>query len=216
MKTTQLKFAKTKFAFAALTLISLLIAGACKKEDPTPDEPGNEEELITTCKLIFTDSLQKQTTYFFKDPDGDGGALPFYGPDASSQSDSVIRLQANQQYDLEIILLDESKNPASNISTEVAEESKEHLIFFNPSTAIVLNDHPDFKLELPDSKMQITYLDKDNGSPVRALGLKTKWRTKGSGTFPINIVLKHQPDSKNGSFAPGETDLSVNFKYRIQ
>lgn len=216
MKTKQFNPSKSKLLLSLVALFFILTASNCKKKDPTPPEPGNDEELITTCKLVFTDTLGKQTSYFFKDPDGDGGAAPFYGPDGGGQTDSVIVLAANKYYEVEIILLDESKNPVSVISDEVARESKEHMLFFNPQTALILNNHPDYKIELPDSKLQIAYKDKDNGSPVLALGLKTAWRTSNNGKFPLTIVLRHQPDVKDGSFAPGDTDLSVNFKYQVQ
>jgi hypothetical protein len=208
----------TKSLFLSATLLSLLTVtlSNCRKKDPTPEVPGNDEELITTCKLIITDSLANQTTYFFKDPDGDGGQPPFYGPSAGGQTDSVISLAANHRYQIEVVFLDESKNPVINISNEVAEESKDHMIFYNPQTYVVLQSHPDFKIEMPDSKLQIHYTDRDNGNPVRALGLKTTWTTSKTGKYPLNIILRHQPGIKDGSYGPGDSDLSVNFKYQIQ
>lgn len=90
------------------------------------------------------------------------------------------------------------------------------MIFYNPQTYVVLQSHPDFKIEMPDSKLQIHYTDRDNGNPVRALGLKTTWTTSKTGKYPLNIILRHQPGIKDGSYGPGDSDLSVNFKYQIQ
>lgn len=216
MKTHQLKKQKTKNVGVIFLMTLVLLSSSCKK-DPTPEVPGNEEELITTFKLQLTDSATGQTTsYFFKDPDGDGGTAPFYGPAAGGQTDSVIQLLANKVYLAEVVLLDESKAPVISISDEVIRESKDHLLFYNPQTSTVLMNHPAYKIELPGSKLQIGYEDRDNGNPVRALGLKTKWRTSLTGRFPLTIILKHQPDIKDGSYAPGDSDLSVNFTYRIQ
>jgi hypothetical protein len=216
MKSRQLKKQKTKCALFLYAVTLILFSSRCKK-DPTPEVPGNEEELITTFKLQLTDSATGQSTsYFFKDPDGDGGAAPFYGPAAGGQTDSVIQLLANKVYLAEVVLLDESKTPVNSISDEVLRESKDHLLFYNPQTSTVLVNHPAYRIEMPGSKLQIGYEDRDNGNPVRALGLRTKWRTSLTGKFPLTIILRHQPDIKDGSYAPGDSDLSVNFTYRIQ
>ena len=64
----------------------------------------------------------------------------------------------------------------------------------------------------------IRYTDSDNGTPSRSIGLRTRIRTattaKGS-KLPLQIVLKHQPGVKDGTYAPGETDIEVNFKLKV-
>src|SRR5687767_5715343 len=83
----------------------LMITASCKKKkdpDPVPEPipPANEEEVITTFKLELTDSANtnNKTTYFFKDPDGDGGQPAFYGPTNTTQTDSVFTLAANKTF----------------------------------------------------------------------------------------------------------------------
>lgn len=34
-------------------------------------------------------------------------------------------------------------------------------------------------------------------------------------SFPFTVTLRHQPDAKDGSYAPGETDVEVHFKIRV-
>ena len=83
----------TKFLFIAL--VSGLLAFSCKKDklDPVENPPAqNEEELITTFKLTFTDSsgIDPTKEFYFKDIDGPGGNAP-------SLFDT-IRINSNQTY----------------------------------------------------------------------------------------------------------------------
>jgi hypothetical protein len=212
--------------------ITLLIFGAaflvfasCKKKDtPKPSEPittggAGESEVITTFKLILKDSASNVTTvYMFKDPDGDGGTPPFYGPTSSTQTDSIIGLQANTTYYGEIILLDETKNPVDSVSKAVNEEGKDHMFFFNHGMNAIVNSGNPYTVVLNGSNVKVTYTDLDAGTTQRGIGLKTKWRTyagTGSVKHKLMMTLRHQPDSKDGTFAPGETDIEVFFKLLI-
>lgn len=178
---------------SSLTLLSL--ATSCKKDDDDPTNPNptpNESELITTIQLHFTDSanVQPDATFSFRDPDGDGGADPV-------QFDT-IRLAANTTYFATILLLDESKSPADTISNEVADESADHMFFFAQNGVNIAT----------------TYTDTDvNGLPV---GLSTRWVTGTASTGTSTVTLKHQPGVKDGTQAPGETDVEVLFRSEVQ
>jgi hypothetical protein len=202
----------------------LLCASCKKKETPKPSEPvttggPGEAEVITTFKLMLKDSATSATSvYMFKDPDGDGGAAPFYGPTSSSQTDSVIGLLANTTYYGEIILLDETKSPADSVSNGVSEEGKDHMFFYNNGMNAVVNAGNPYTVVLNGSNIKVTYTDLDAGSPQRGIGLKTRWRTyTGTGSVKNKLVvtLRHQPDNKDGTFAPGETDIEVFFKLLV-
>ena len=56
----------------------------------------------------------------------------------------------------------------------------------------------------------VLYLDANN----RGIGLSTLWTAPSMmmGKSPLTIELKHQPSVKDGSYAPGETDIQVGFK----
>lgn len=187
-------------ASKTLILASISIATiwtGCKKDEksvPTPQPTVNEEELITTMKLVFDDttSANNDVTAIFNDPDGDGGNAP-------TQHDTIM-LKANTVYHVQIILLDQSKNPADTISNEVEEEANDHHFFFHYSGANITQ----------------TYLDKDNNTPPLPLGLLTRWETGLSSTGTSQIILKHQPGVKNGTETPGETDIDVTFQTKIK
>lgn len=162
---------------------------SCTKKDDTPDE---EQELITTLKIVATNSTNPSDvrTFMFKDTDGAGGNEP---------SIDNIALAANEVYNVAIEVLDESKTPADNITAEIAEEKNDHQFFFVPSVGLNLTN---------------TYQDADdNNLPV---GLATKFATGATSTGILTVTLKHQPGTKDNNIATGETDVQVNFSTVIQ
>ncbi len=207
--------------FATAVFATSLLLAACKKDEktnppsPTPAPPPNEQELITTFKLYLNDGTNT-AVYTFKDPDGEGGIPAFYGPGtttASTQSDSVIVLIANTSYTATLYFLDESKADTDTISYEIEEEADEHMVFFNQTNPSAL---PNASVAISGSNLSITYLDNDGATPPLPLGLITSWQTgNAAGKVPLVIDLKHQPETKNGTYAPGDTDISVLFKVMI-
>jgi hypothetical protein len=216
---------KTIKLTAIVATAFVLALTSCKEDEkkPAPSNPPaptpDPQELITTFKLILTDSATNaEMVYMFKDPDGEGGLPAYYGPSSTSQTDSVIQLLTNTTYYGEIILLDESKNVPDTISHEVEEEGAEHMFFYNHGANTILNAANPYTVLLNGSGIRITYTDLDAGTPQRGIGLKTKWRTaagSGSAKHNLNVTLKHQPDQKDGTYAPGESDISVDFKILI-
>lgn len=180
----------------AIVLGMLAISGCKKDEDlvETPPPVQNEGEVITTMRVIATDSATNTVagTFTFRDPDGDGGA----GPDIFD----TIRLAANKTYLVQLVLLNETVTPADSISNEVLEEANDHMFFFHYSGATIVQ----------------SYLDQDTNTPPLGLGLQTKWRTGAASTGTSQVILKHQPGVKDGTETPGETDIDVTFQTIIQ
>lgn len=171
-----------------------LTFSSCKKDDdlvPVPPPVENEGEVITTLKITFTDaaSVQPVVTATFKDPDGEGG-------DAPTMHDT-IRLVANTTYNAVIEVLNESETPAEDITEEIEEEDHEHLFCFTATTANVT----------------LTRTDSDGTYEV---GLTSDWATGAASAGTVQVELKHQPDVKDGTCTPGETDIDVTFVTEIQ
>ncbi len=183
-----------------------------KKEDPAPQQPAppaNQAELITTMKVTLHDTTtHTNTTYVFSDLDGAGGNPATFG---NSGADSVINITANHVYEATILLLDESKSPVDTISNEVEEEGADHMFFFN---SIAPTGTP-YNTYLSGSMTNIKYLDLDANN--RGIGLSTEWTAPSMmmAKSPLTIELKHQPSVKDGSYAPGETDIQVGFKLKV-
>ncbi len=182
----------SKTAFIIMSIFTLTVLyTSCKKKVTPPPNP-NEEELITTLLLHFTDSagVHPSVTSIYKDVDGDGGNNP-------TQWDT-IKLKPNTTYYAEILLLDNTKSPADTISNEVLEEAKDHLFCFTVTNLNV--------------NVKRTDLDINN----LEIGLQSKWYTGANGMGSVQVVLRHQPDIKTGSCALGSSDVDVSFQCKIE
>jgi len=175
------------------TVLTFPLAGmmlnACKKPE-TPD-PVNEEELITTLSLAFTDTATMVSgTFVFQDTDGPGGNDP--------ETFDTIRLLPGKVYAVAVTLLNESVTPADDITIEVLEEGVDHQVFYT----------------VTDAAISFTYADTDdNGNP---LGLMMTAETGAVSTGTVTITLKHQPGTKDGNITTGETDVEVSFLIEIE
>ncbi len=185
-------FKKVNMKTNKILMLSLAIGlslSACKKDDDDVTQPSktNSEEVITTMQLIFTDSENpaQVKTFVYRDVDGLGGNEP---------SIDTIKLGVDKTYSVQIVLLDETKNPVDTVSKEVKKESDEHLFVFEPA----------------NSEISVTINDFDVNTPPLPLGLLSTWST---GTSMLNtsikISLKHQPGIKNGDPTRGESDIEV-------
>ncbi len=194
---------KKNFArlFLFATLFTLVFA-ACKKEkNDTPTENANEE--ITTLKLTFTNAANAAdvVTATWKDLDGIAGNAPVI---------DKINLKVNTTYNVTTELLDERKNPADNVTTEIEEEGDEHRVFhlfYATATAAVKDSL--------STVATVTPLDKD--SKNLPIGLKVSIATKAAAfTGFLNVVVRHQPGAKDGTYAPGSTDVLTIFPVEIK
>lgn len=210
-----LALSKTGLKTIALAAIIGMNFTACKKDktdEPTPDNPTpptNETELITTMKVTLLDTTTlTNTTYVFSDLDGAGGNPATFG---NSGADSIINITSNHVYKATILLLDETKSPIDTISKAVLSEGTDHMFFFN---SIAPTGTP-YNTYLSGSMTNIKYLDLDANN--RGIGLSTLWTAPATtiNKTPLTIELKHQPGVKDGSYAPGETDIQVGFKLKV-
>lgn len=189
-----MKRIKSTKSLLILTILISIWTGCKKDKDQVKLPPPvlNSPELITSMVIEFTDSSNTSNSIKaeFRDADGPGGN--------SATKFDTIKLAPNKTYLVNLIILDETKNPIDTVSQEIWEERNDHQFFFT-HTGININTY---------------YLDIDlNGYPV---GLSTKWRTKNAGTGTSRVILKHQVGVKNGTEAPGETDIDVLFNAKIQ
>ena len=166
---------KTIKMLAVAGLISAAVT-SCSKDDTAPEV--NDNEVITTVRIqaVATDNTKDTLVFNWKDADGDGPGQPVIDP---------VNLKAGKVYNVHVLLLDETKTPVNNVTTEIEEEGHDHRFYFEPS----------------GSNITVSDLDKDKNNVT--LGLQSKWTTiatAASGT--IKITLRHYP---NGGKA--ESDL---------
>lgn len=176
--------------FILILFVGTTLITSCKKNKEEP----NEEELITTVKLTFTEvgGAGTVTNFSFKDLDGDGGATPSVFQD--------IVLAPSKSYSMAITLTNESVSPAEDITAEVASESKDHQLYFAPTGANVT----------------VTNLNNDGvGLP---LGLTSTWTTGAVSNGTVKITLKHKPGIKAAGdpVTKGDTDLELSWVTRVK
>lgn len=172
---------------ALLVLVSIV---GCKKDPVDP----NESELITTVKVVLTESVSgTQSIFQFKDLDGDGGAAP-------SRFDEIV-LERGKVYGCNLQLLNESVTPADDITLEVFAEGADHQIYLTPSNALAVISN---------------YSLDTKGLP---LGITSTWTAAAAaGTGTMNVTLKHKPGVKAAGdpISKGETDISIDFKLSVK
>ncbi|MCB4808116.1 type 1 periplasmic binding fold superfamily protein [Tamlana sp. 62-3] len=177
----------------ALFFISSLALVSCSSDDDHDDDHEHEEELITTVIYTLEDANGNTVTLTFEDLDGDGGA------DGTTEvSGSFV---ANTQYSGSIQLLNETEDPAEDITEEVEEEGDEHEFFYTST--------------ISDIVITKTDVDED-GNPI---GIDTSFTTGEAGTGSLTIVLKHEPTKPNDGTsenAGGSTDVEVTFAIEVE
>jgi hypothetical protein len=183
-------------SLAAIFLISSLFIVGCKKEEQVVKPPLPENEFITTIKLTLIDTLSNDTLLAkWKD----------ISPEDSNPADTslaILSLKSNRFYKAEITLFDETKNPTVDITNEVKERSIYHLFFYYPSASL-------------NGNLIVNITDSDLNNPPLPLGVSTNFITNSPSSGSLNVILRHQPKGKNGTFAPGTTDVDVRFRVTI-
>jgi hypothetical protein len=187
MHISRLRFPLAAGMFAVAALMS-----SCKDDH----EHDDENELITTVRLTLTPlapATGQPVVVQWRDVDGSGGAAPTI---------DNLSLAPNTTYTGRLMLADESKNPSVDITAEIEGEKNDHIFFYEPN---------------PAGLMTITRTDRDSRN--LEVGLDTRVQTSAATTTPgsLKITLRHQPNgTKNGTFAPGDTDAEVTFPVTIR
>lgn len=185
--------------YLTVLFISLSVIACTDDDDDTPSQSGNnnitpvDTELITTVQVIITDSATStvEDTVEFRDTDGQGGNAP---------SIEAINLMNGNTYTVELKFLDES-DPADieDKTAEILAEDDEHLVCFASSNTTAIS------------------IERTDSDGTYEIGLSSKWKTLTTvSNASLNITLKHQPGVKDGSCAPGDTDIDVSFPLSIQ
>ena len=185
---------KISWLFAAMMMV--VISLSCDSDDP---DPVNEEEVITTMNVTFTNTADASdvVTASFRDIDGEGG------------NDGVTTnptLSAGTTYTVTLEFLNETETPAEDITEEVSEEDDEHQVFFIAGTGL-----------------NFTYAYGDQDGDGNPLGLTGTVTTGAASTGSLDIVLVHEPAKdamgvSDGDItnAGGEEDIRVRYTVTIQ
>ena len=183
----------------ALAIVSALSLTSCKKEEVIVSPPVAGNEFMTTIKLRFENKNNPSDTTWavWKDLTPDDQNAP-------DTSGAIINLDKNKTYKVSVKILDETKNPAEDITEDIRERGNFHFFSFFTSGAI-------------SSNLTIVATDFDTNPTPFHIGLENEFTTNGTvSTGRLEGVLRHQPNTKNGTFAPGNSDIDVFFTLNIK
>jgi hypothetical protein len=171
----------------------ILLAGACKNDEQNV-APTDDNEAITTATLTLTNKATP-IEVVTATVDNLNSTADF--------SKATLNLKANTTYTGVVLLLDKTKTPALDATLEIKEKANEHLFVYTPTPATLLT---------------VTLTDKDtNPSPgPYPIGLTTEIKTGAVGSGKLKVVLRHQPNVKNGTATPGTSDLDTDFTVMVK
>ncbi len=182
-----------KATFLSTVILAALLFTSCSNDDGSPTLI-NEEEIITTVTVTLTpNGGGTPITLQTRDLDGDG-------PNAPEVTVSG-NLSADASYNGTIVLLNETVNPAENITEEVEGEAEEHQFFYTIGNGL---------------NVTTTYANFDgNGNP---LGTEFTLDAGAAGSGTLTFTLRHEPKKPNTGLedAGGETDVVAAFNITVQ
>ncbi len=175
------------------TLVFICVI-SCKRQ-ANNQAPVEENELITTVKFTFVDSLTSDTLRFkWTQPGGPGTLI----------TADTMELITDRIYIVSVTIFDESKTPIFNVSDEIKTLQNEHRFFYTSTTGRL--------------NTQITDFDTQN--PPMELGLKFKAITSANGpeTGNFRAMLRHYTAAspKTGGASAGTADIDVTLPLRVQ
>jgi hypothetical protein len=181
-----------KIKFLATAIFATLLFVSCSSDDDTP-EPVNEEEVITTLTVtLIPNGGGSPVTLQTRDLDGDGPNPPVV---------TTGNLATGVTYNGSIVLLNETEEPAENITLEVEEEDDEHQFFYTISGGL-------------DATTEYSNFDGD-GNP---LGTQFTLTAGAVSSGTLTFTLRHEPMKPNTGLgdAGGETDISAPFNVSVE
>ena len=175
-----------------LMMFASTVFFSCKKDKTDVPEPENEEEVITDIILTFTSQSDENEKIIVtaNDPDGEG-IQPI-------EIKENIVLKENTVYNVtvEISNKSDSSNPI-DITEEVKEEGDEHLFCYT----------------ITDADVSVKRTDSDGKYEI---GIESTWTTKEASEGKIRMVLKHQPDIKDGTCEVGDADIDLTYTLKVE
>ena len=179
--------------FLSTTIFATALIFSCSSDDDSTPEPVLEEEVITTMTITLTADGQGDVILQTQDLDGDGPDLPVVTVSGN--------LSPSTMYSGSIVLLNETEDPAENMTLEIEAESLEHQFFYTIENGL-------------DAITEYNDVD-PNLNPI---GLDFVLTANAVSSGSITFTLRHEPTKPNTGLedAGGETDIEATFELSIQ
>jgi len=215
-----------KVRVAAMAGLLAGLAGCSKNEEIVAPSVANEA--ITTLTLTLTNAATPsdvQTATWEQLLNAQGNPVAS-GPDYSMAN---LNLKANTTYACQVGFLDKTQTPTFDVGAEIKTRANIHSLFFQPlptTQPLVIPaptgaDTNPLPIPTPTPtgtplNLTVTPTDTDNNKTPLAVGLTDSFVTGAASTGYLRVVLRHQPNVKDGSYAPGSTDFDAGYKVTIK
>ncbi len=177
-------------------LYGVILAGlltACNKEEQSV-APTIDNEAITTATLQLTNKANSADVVT---------ATIDNLTTTPDSSKATLNLKANATYTGVVLLSDKTQTPATDVTAEIKDRQNIHLFVYTPAPANLFT-------------VAITDRDTNPAPGPYPIGLTYNLTTTTAGAGRLNVVLRHQPNTKNGTADPGSTDLNIDFPVVIK
>ncbi len=202
-----------------------IISSGCERKQQETVAPVIPNEALTTVVLILKNTdpafpLDQDTATWEQLLNPDGSPKPV---DASKAN---ILLKANSIYSARLYIYDKTQSPVFVLSDEIKERQNYHSFFYQPlptNQGMIIpfaegDVYPD-PIPTPVTgsilNLSVNVTDYDTNNPPLKLGLESTFTTGAASNGWLRLALRHQPNSKNGTYAPGSTDLDVGYTVTI-
>ena len=210
---------KLKHTVYVLLGTALCYAGCSSKAEQAV-APNIANETITQASLKLTNQANAadtpSCTYTFHLDNNNN---------VTSVDSTTLLMKANSKYNVVVYMLDQTQTPVFVVSNEIKQRENYHLFFYQPtpiaSAPVISNTSPyipgtPVNPALPPLNLAVERTDHDTNNPPLQIGLTALFTTGAASTGNLRFVLRHQPNAKNGTYAPGSSDLDVNYITVIQ
>jgi hypothetical protein len=183
------------FKILLLFTAAAVVASCSKNPVANVSHPLSNEFLTTTILNLHNTSNpnDKPTISYYLNPNNPNNP-PVLTPD-------TLQLSKNSTYTCDILILDQTKNPPDTVSGVIKQRENIHLFVFYPSTGLGLKD---------------SITDHDTNIPPLPFGMQSIITTTSASKGTLEVVLRHQPNVKNGSPTPGSTDMDATYPIKIK
>ena len=165
---------------------------------PESETIVNEEEIITTMIVTLTaNDGSADVVLQMQDLDGNGANVPVITVGSP--------ISGMTSYSGSIVWLNETEDPAENVTLEILQEADEHQVFFTIGDGLPI---------------QVVYADEDsNGYPVGVdfILAPTEAGVTGSGSLIITLVSEPvKPNDGTVGSAGGSTEIQASFPVVVE
>ena len=203
----------SRFLLLFATGLTLLPGCSAVENHDHDHDHDHDHEVITTVALTFTaQSSGDVVEATWADPENDGDPVIDH-----------IHLLDSEDYDLVVSFMNELEDPAEDITSEIAEESAEHQVFFVGSAVAGPAG--------TGSSAVVTHAYADTDSDGNPIGLANTITTDSVGSGVMTVVLRHLPYEDGNSIKtstltddvaaggiealPGASDVEVDFDLEV-